>query len=142
MLAILACAPACACSAGAAAGELRLRAEFAAGVPRADLVFIGTVVAMTRAGGRSIAPGEVTLDVTETLRGRTAARRNFAWHGASSSACDRYASFSDIDFRLGERVIVYARRGRLLRAALIDLPRDDTGLGLLEERRIVAQGRR
>lgn len=98
----------------------QLRALAAETAAQADLVFVGTVTALTRPVMASGTPGHVTLAVADTLKGEEMPTHSFAWDEHFVYSCDATKMFHNVGFRDGGAFIVYVREGKLLRVGAAD----------------------
>lgn len=118
----------------------RLRALTTDTAKSADAIFVGIVTALQRpdrAGQRS---GQVTLAVTETLKGSQAREQTLTWDDHFIYSCNPAESFDNIGFRDGGSYIVYIKNERVIRSAAADALRDSALLSLADEISLIVAG--
>ena len=104
----------------------------------ADAIFVGSVTALQRPDSAAQRAGQVTLAVTETLKGPQAPTRVLAWDNHFIYSCDPAAMFGNVGFRDGGVYIVYVKNDRVIRSAAADALRDSSLLGLSDEISLLA----
>ncbi|MFZ1224597.1 MAG: hypothetical protein WAR01_15320 [Dokdonella sp.] len=104
----------------------------------ADAIFVGSVTALQRPDRAAQQSGQVTLAVTETLKGPQAREQTLAWDDHFIYSCDPAAMFGNVGFRDGGVYIVYVKDDWVIRSDAADALRDSSLLGLSDEISLLA----
>jgi hypothetical protein len=102
----------------------------------AELVVVGTVRSLQRPSLESRTNGQVSLEVTETLKGSPLKELSLPWQDRIAISCDLSAMFRNVGFREDFSYIIYVEKGQIVRAAAAERSPSRASLSLTEERAI------